>query len=133
MTTLARRAYRRPVTAGEVKTLLGFYEKGREGGGNFDTGIQTAITRILVTLEKAGFLERAAGTGRYRVGIAACGSGKFAAHSRIRLVLASLRIKSNGSGKLCARCVHWRGLHGRGPQRRRAGREQQRRKRTRGC
>ncbi len=36
---------------------------------------RTAITRILVTLEKAGFLERAAGTGRYRVGIAACEVG----------------------------------------------------------
>ena len=45
---LARRAYRRPVTAADVDTLLGFFESGRESGGSFDAGIQLALERILV-------------------------------------------------------------------------------------
>ena len=45
---LARRAYRRPVTAEEVGTLLDFYESGRESGGSFDAGIQLALERMLV-------------------------------------------------------------------------------------
>jgi DNA-binding IclR family transcriptional regulator len=36
---------------------------------------RTAITRILATLERPGFLERSASTGRYRIGIAACEVG----------------------------------------------------------
>ena len=47
---LARRAYRRPVTAAEVQDLVTFYQKGREGA-NFDTGIQTAMTRLLVDVK----------------------------------------------------------------------------------
>ena len=45
---LARRAYRRPVTAGDVDTLLGFFDSGRESGGSFDAGIQLALERMLV-------------------------------------------------------------------------------------
>ena len=44
---LARRAYRRPVTATDVDTLLGFFESGRGGGGSFDAGIQLALERML--------------------------------------------------------------------------------------
>ena len=47
LSTLARRAYRRPVTAGDVDTLLGFYRAGRREGG-FDAGVQYALERILV-------------------------------------------------------------------------------------
>jgi mono/diheme cytochrome c family protein len=47
LTTLARRAYRGPVSAAEVNTLLEFYREGRKAGG-FDTGIQQALARILV-------------------------------------------------------------------------------------
>ncbi|MGE0393954.1 MAG: DUF1592 domain-containing protein [Vicinamibacterales bacterium] len=47
LSTLARRAYRRPATAAEVKDLVAFYQKGR-AGASFDTGIQTALTRLLV-------------------------------------------------------------------------------------
>ena len=54
--TLARRAYRRPVSAGEIKTLLGLYERGRRDGG-FDSGIEWMIERILVDPD---FLFRAA-------------------------------------------------------------------------
>ncbi|HUE84515.1 MAG TPA: DUF1592 domain-containing protein [Vicinamibacterales bacterium] len=48
LSTLARRAYRRPVTEGEIKTLLDFYEAGRHARG-FDAGIQAAIERMLVS------------------------------------------------------------------------------------
>jgi mono/diheme cytochrome c family protein len=47
LTTLARRAYRGPVTAAEVNTLVEFYRQGRQAG-DFDTGIQQALARILV-------------------------------------------------------------------------------------
>ena len=45
--TLARRAYRGPVTEGDVQTLLGFFEAGQADGG-FDGGVQFALERILV-------------------------------------------------------------------------------------
>jgi hypothetical protein len=46
LSTLARRAYRRPVTGKDVDTLLNFYEAGRNAGG-FDQGIQRALERLL--------------------------------------------------------------------------------------
>ncbi|MDX1384030.1 MAG: DUF1592 domain-containing protein [Thermoanaerobaculia bacterium] len=48
--TLARRAYRRPVTAPDVEELLAFYRQGRERHG-FEAGIQRALERILVDPE----------------------------------------------------------------------------------
>ena len=48
LSRLARLAYRRPVTDQEVRTLLAFFEDGRERGGSFDTGIQLALERLLV-------------------------------------------------------------------------------------
>jgi mono/diheme cytochrome c family protein len=48
LTTLARRAYRGPVSAAEVDTLVEFYRQGRQAGG-FETGIQQALARILVS------------------------------------------------------------------------------------
>ena len=47
LTTLARRAYRGPVTAPEVDTLMTFYQAGRKAG-DFETGIQQALARVLV-------------------------------------------------------------------------------------
>ena len=44
---LARRAYRRPVTDGDLETLLEFYRLGRSEG-SFEDGIQFALERILV-------------------------------------------------------------------------------------
>jgi hypothetical protein len=44
--TLARRAYRRPVTDADVAPLLSFYRTGRESG-DFDRGIEMALRRIL--------------------------------------------------------------------------------------
>ena len=48
LSRLARRAYRRPVTAADMSVLLEFYEKGR-ATGTFDTGIELALQRILVS------------------------------------------------------------------------------------
>jgi len=46
LSTLASRAYRRPVTPREIQTLLDFYKTGAAEGG-FDLGIQRGIERIL--------------------------------------------------------------------------------------
>jgi mono/diheme cytochrome c family protein len=59
LTTLARRAYRRPVADDDVQTLMGFYRAGREEASqeakndasqaaSFDAGIQFALERILI-------------------------------------------------------------------------------------
>jgi hypothetical protein len=48
LSTLARRAYRRPVTDADTHTLLSFYRDGRIGQ-NFDAGIQQGIERILAS------------------------------------------------------------------------------------
>jgi mono/diheme cytochrome c family protein len=48
VSTLARRAYRRPVTRDEVATLMAFYKDGRTLG-SFESGIQFALERILVS------------------------------------------------------------------------------------
>jgi hypothetical protein len=50
LTALARRAYRRPVTERDVRPLLTFYASGRKQG-SFDSGIQSALTRILIDPE----------------------------------------------------------------------------------
>jgi mono/diheme cytochrome c family protein len=46
---LARRAFRRPVTAEEVDRLMPFYEAGREGGGSFDQGIEQVVAAVLAS------------------------------------------------------------------------------------
>ena len=48
MTTLARRAYRRPVTGQDVEPLLGLYRTGQSEGG-FEAGIQFALEGLLVS------------------------------------------------------------------------------------
>jgi hypothetical protein len=55
--TLARRAYRRPATGGDVETLLQFYEAGRREG-SFERGIQVALERLLVDPDFIFRLER---------------------------------------------------------------------------
>lgn len=57
LSTLARRAYRRPVTKEDVEALLGFYHGGRRRAG-FEAGIQSALTRILVDPEFLVRIER---------------------------------------------------------------------------
>ena len=46
LSTLAHRAYRRPLTDKDVELLLTFYQKGRNPG-SFDDGIETALRLIL--------------------------------------------------------------------------------------
>ena len=48
LTPLAQRAYRRPVTAADVDTLLTFYARGR-AAGDFETGIRVALERLLAS------------------------------------------------------------------------------------
>ena len=47
ISNLARRAYRRPVNSDDdIAPLMTFYQKGRETG-DFDTGVEMALRRIL--------------------------------------------------------------------------------------
>ena len=48
VSTLARRAYRRPVTDADVTGLLTFYNEGRATGG-FEAGIERAVRALLVS------------------------------------------------------------------------------------
>ena len=71
LSTLARRAYRRPVTDADLQDLMPFYEQGR-ASGTFDFGIQKALERLLVSSQFLFQIEHqpaelAAGTP-YRVG-----------------------------------------------------------------
>ena len=71
LSTLARRAYRRPVTDADVQTLLGFYKASRSEGGTFEAGIGTALQSILVWPEFLVRIERdpanAAPDSAYRI------------------------------------------------------------------
>jgi hypothetical protein len=55
LTTLMRRAYRRPVTPADQEWVLGFYQEGRRAG-TFQDGIELALRRILTSPQ---FLVRA--------------------------------------------------------------------------
>ena len=48
LSTLARRAYRRPITEADLQPLLDFYDDGRAEGG-FEAGIERALRRLLVS------------------------------------------------------------------------------------
>ena len=45
---LARRAFRRPVTAEDVNPLMAFYKAGREAGG-FEAGVRDAVSAVLAS------------------------------------------------------------------------------------
>ena len=47
LSTIAHRAYRRPLSDRDVQTLMEFYNRGRDGG--FEAGIQHGLERILVS------------------------------------------------------------------------------------
>jgi mono/diheme cytochrome c family protein len=69
LSTLARRAYRRPVTPGDTQTLLSFFEAARAEGG-FDGGIRAALERLLVSPDFLFRIEaepRAAAGAPYRL------------------------------------------------------------------
>jgi mono/diheme cytochrome c family protein len=48
VTTLARQAFRQPPAASDVETIMAFYREGR-AAGDFESGIQHALARILVS------------------------------------------------------------------------------------
>ena len=50
ISTLARRAYRRPVSYGDIEMPLSFYERGRADGG-FEAGIELALRALLASPE----------------------------------------------------------------------------------
>jgi len=47
LSNLARRAYRRPVTAADIEAPMSFYKLTRENKGNFDDGIRAGVARVL--------------------------------------------------------------------------------------
>ena len=49
LSNLARRAYRRAVTAGDLEAPMSFYADAREGGASFDGGIRAGLARILAS------------------------------------------------------------------------------------
>ena len=49
LTTLARRAYRRPVTAADIDPLLELFALGRTDGTRFEDGIEMALSGVLVS------------------------------------------------------------------------------------
>jgi mono/diheme cytochrome c family protein len=51
VSTLAKRAFRRPVTPEDVTMLMAFYQQGRTEDGSFDGGIEAALQRILADPE----------------------------------------------------------------------------------
>ncbi len=70
LSTLARRAYRRPVTDDDLDVLMPFYADGAAAGG-FESGIQHGLERLLVSPEFLFRIERdpadATPGGSYRV------------------------------------------------------------------
>jgi cytochrome c551/c552 len=70
--SLARQAYRRPVTSADTEMLLGYYKEGRQDGG-FESGIRMAVQAIISSPKFVFRLERpaaaAAGVraGNYRI------------------------------------------------------------------
>jgi hypothetical protein len=57
LTTLARRAFRRPVTTADITPLLAFYAEARKTG-DFDSGIQSALEALLVAPDFLFRIER---------------------------------------------------------------------------
>ena len=55
--TLARRAYKRPVVEADIHPLLAMYQEGR-AAGTFDSGIERAVKRLLVSPEFLFRVER---------------------------------------------------------------------------
>ena len=58
LSTLMRRAFRRPVTDTDVATIMPAYRVGRTAGGHFEAGIEAALRRLLVSPEFLFRVER---------------------------------------------------------------------------
>jgi hypothetical protein len=66
LSTLARRAYRRPPSSADLQVLTAFYRDGKAASG-FEAGIQRAIERVLVSPAFLFRMERAPGRGVSRI------------------------------------------------------------------
>jgi mono/diheme cytochrome c family protein len=95
LSRVARLAYRRPATPGDVQLLVEFFDRGRRETGHFDEGIQFALERVLVDpdfllrvyRDPAGARPQSAGaSGQSNVG---SGSGRTTAYPLSDLELAS--------------------------------------------
>jgi hypothetical protein len=51
LSTVARRAYRRPIKDADMEQFLSFYQRKRNSKGNFDAGIESALQLILASPE----------------------------------------------------------------------------------
>jgi len=49
LSAVARRAFRRPVTAADLRRPMSFYHEARKNGGDFNAGIRAGLTRILAS------------------------------------------------------------------------------------
>jgi hypothetical protein len=49
LSTVGRRAYRRPLTSAELTRLMNFFQAGQKKNSNFDEGIENALAFILVS------------------------------------------------------------------------------------
>ena len=49
LSNVARRAFRRPVDASDIRAPMDFYADARAGGGGFDAGIRAGLVRILTS------------------------------------------------------------------------------------
>ena len=49
LSNLAKRAYRRPVTADDLDAPMAFYRDARASGGSFDAGVRAGVARILAS------------------------------------------------------------------------------------
>ena len=49
LSTVARRAFRRPVTQADLDAPLALYREERENGGDFDAGIRAGLARVLTS------------------------------------------------------------------------------------
>jgi hypothetical protein len=49
LSAVARRAFRRPVTASDIKRPMEFYNDARQTGGDFNAGIRAGLARILAS------------------------------------------------------------------------------------
>ena len=58
LTNLARRAYRRPVSAEDVEAPIAFYKQSRQSGADFDAGIRAGVARILASTSFLYRIER---------------------------------------------------------------------------
>jgi hypothetical protein len=62
LSSLARRAYRRPVSAADIDPLMKLFAAGRTDGGAFDSGIEMGLSGILVSPEFLFRVEKAPAT-----------------------------------------------------------------------